>query len=165
MGTVETAITEVFKWFRESVRPAAVLCAMSFLALLPIHSWLVSVGVDVWMQKMHLWIVVAFVGSSLWLATFPIEKAYRIGLRIKYLHNLVPDEKRVLQPHILNNKRVRCFSWWHDGGTVNSLATLGLLSDTQARDNQHNPQFSIDPWTRRHLQKHPELVGLPKKSN
>jgi Super-infection exclusion protein B len=116
MGNVETAIIEVIKWFRESVRPAAVLCLMSILALVLPQSWLASFGVGIWMQKMHPWIVLVFVGSSLWLATFPIEKAYRIGLRIKYLHDLAPDDKRVLQPYILNNERVHCFSWGTTAG-------------------------------------------------
>jgi hypothetical protein len=120
MGNVETAIIEIIKWIRESVRPVIVLCVMSILALVPPHSWLVSVGMDMWMQKMHPWIVLVFVGSSLWLATFPIENAYRLGQRKKYLHNLASDEKKTLQPYILNNKTVHCFSWWHDGGIINN---------------------------------------------
>jgi hypothetical protein len=162
---MKEALIEIIKWVRESVRPVFVIFFLCSLMLFTPSSWLAAVGIVDSVHTYRFITSVLFAGSFIWLATFPIEHRYLRRRKVKLLENLASDEKKALQPYILDNKTIHCFSWWQDGGIAKNLAGRGLLSDTGVVDGGKNPHFAIDPWTLTYLREHPELVDLPKKPN
>ena len=161
---MKDAIIEIIKWIRESVRPVVVLLILSALVFFFPHSLASTIGLGDGFSKYRLVAFLCFVGSLVWLATFPIEKRYRSRGREKHLANLALDERDVLKNYILNNKKVHCFGWT-TVAVAKHLADRGFLSATGNADGAGNPYFAIDAWTFSYLCEHPELVGIPKKSN
>jgi hypothetical protein len=162
MGNIEGGIIEIIKWIRESVRPVYVIFVLSSLCLLP-GSWLAKIGMVDWTSAHHPIIVLFFLGAVVWLSSFPIEKQYYHQKRKSYLNQLTDEERNVLKPFILNAKKTQAFAM--NLAIARHLAQLHLLIETSTTDVRGHHVFVMDGWVFSHLTKHPEMVGLPKKSN
>lgn len=161
---MKEAIIEVIKWIKESIRPVFVLFVLSALVLFLPSNWIAALGGTGAFQRYRFVAFLGFVGSFVWLATFPIEKRYRLRQRKLYLNRLALDEKNVLAGYIARKETISCFGW-RTIGVAKNLAKSGILFDTGAVDGRNDPYFAMDNWTFAYLCEHPELVGLSKKSD
>lgn len=100
--STEGAVIEIIKWIRESIRPIVVMLIVSALALFLPQSWLAKIGIVEWLQRFRPWMILLFVGSLVWLATFPIEHGYLTIRRPGRLKQLTPEEYGVLKYYIQN---------------------------------------------------------------
>jgi hypothetical protein len=163
MGDFEAGVIEIIKWVRESVRPVYVILLLSGIGLLP-SSWLSAIGMADWASAHHPIIVLFFLGSIIWVSSFPIENRYRHWGRVMRLNELAQDQKDALKPYIQNNKTTHYFGWTTVSEAKN-LVKLGIFTETGIVDGMGSPAYAIDPWTFSYLRKHPELVGIKKNSN
>ncbi len=108
---MKDAIIEIIKWIRESVRPVIVILVLSAFLLFCPHSWASAIGLGDGFSKYRFIAFLCFVGSLVWLLTFPIEKRYLAHRAKKRLHQLTDAERNVLQPFIQNRKRTQHFAW------------------------------------------------------
>jgi len=164
MPDVKDAIIEIIKWIRESVRPVVVILVLSALLLFfPAH-WASSIGLEDGFSKYRLAALLCFVGSAVWLLTFPIEKKYQHRERTKRLHELTQHERDCLKPYILNRKRTNYFGW-STIADARSLVEPGILIETETQDGGGAKSFEISSWAYSYLCAHPELISTPKISN
>jgi len=164
MSDVKDAIIEIIKWIRESVRPVVVILVLAAVILFVPHSWASLIGLGDGFSKYRLVAFLCFVGSFVWLVSFPIERKYRSGNRSKYLSQLTQNEGDALRFYIQNRKRTQYFGW-NTIDVARSLARADVLIETSTVDGGGAPVFEISFWAYSYLCEHPELVGAPKNSN
>jgi len=157
--SVKDAIIEVLKWIRESVRPVFVTLFLSAAIVFLPHSWVTAIGLAQEFQKYRFIGLLFFIGSVVWLISFPIEMKYRSRGRKKYLGNLRSDQKEVLRIFVANRKTIQAFSR-SNLAIARDLEKLGILAESSANDGVH-PYFVIDPWVFSYLCDNPELVDIP----
>jgi hypothetical protein len=163
MPDVKDAIIEIIKWIRESVRPVIVILVLAFLVFVFPHSLAVALGAQDGFQRYRFVAFLCFVGSIVWLITFPIERKYRRRKKLKYLHNLTQEERNALQPFILNAKKTQAFAL--GAHVARHLTSIGILTETENRDIRGHSVFVIDEDVYSYLMHNPGLAGAGKNSN
>ena len=158
------AFVEIFKCVRESIRPVVMILILTALALFLPHTWLYGIGIGDWLQTYRPWVILLFAGSSIWLATFPVERLYKIWRMRRRLRNLAGDEKHVLRTYVQNAKTTQAFGNLNIG-VAKSLAMRGLLVEVHAAYNGGFPHFRIVPSAFSYLKKRPELLDIPPQSS
>jgi hypothetical protein len=156
--SAEGVVVEVIKWIRESVRPVVVLLVVNALALFVPQGWFTYIGIADAVQKYRPLAVLFFVGSLVWLGTFPIESQFYHWKRKKYLIQLTEEERNVLKPFILNAKKTQSFAM--NLATARHLVKAHVLTESPTTDIRGHIVFVIDSWVFAHLRKHPELIGI-----
>jgi hypothetical protein len=154
---VKDSIIEIIKWIRESVRPVVVIFVLSAMVLFAPHSWASSLGLADGFSKYRFVAFLCFVGSLVWLVSFPIEKQFIHRKRERYLKHLTEEERNVLKPFILNAKKTQAFRM--NLGIARHLAQQRLLVETSTVDVRGHTVFVMDDWVFSHLKKHSELLG------
>jgi poly-D-alanine transfer protein DltD len=129
---MKDTIIEIIKWIRESFRPLIVLFVLSALVLFSPHSWVAAMGVEEEVQKYRSVALLVFVGSFIWLITFPIEAQYYHRKGKRYLSHLTEEERNVLKPFIQNAKKTQSFAM--NVAVARHLAQLHLLRETSTTD-------------------------------
>jgi hypothetical protein len=159
---MKEAIIEIIKWIRESIRPVVVILVLAAIILFFPHSWTSSVGLGDGFSKYRFVAFLFFVGSIVWLLSFPIERQFRSRSRLKYFSQLTQQERDALRFYIQNRKRTQYFGW-KTIDVARSLARADILIETSTKDvGASEVCFEIALWAYSYLCEHPELVGAPK---
>jgi Super-infection exclusion protein B len=161
--SVKEGIIEIIKWIRESLRPVIVLFILSGLVLFSPRAWVAAIGVEDGVQKYRFVALLVFVGSFIWLATFPIEAGYHRWKKMRYLNHLTAEEKNILKPFIENARKMQAFV--ANLAVARHLAQFNILKETATTDVHGHKVFAINERVFSHLQENPELIGLDKKSS
>jgi hypothetical protein len=153
--------------------PARALAAVMIASAIAIWIAPVSGLLGVLRDPFWRWFGIAFLVSAAWLSTYPISHAWEwaAGKRrersvarkiVIRLANLTPHEKKVLFRYLDEDSTTA--NWGRGAGPVEALARDGiLLLLTQNHTPDFHPApyvFAIDDTAWKHLQAHPELVGL-----
>lgn len=157
MPGVKDTIIEIVKWIRESVRPVVVIFVLTAIVLFVPHSWVSSTGLGDGFSKYRFIAFLGFVGSFIWLISFPIEGRYYRWKGAKYLNYLTQEEKDVLSSFILNSKKTQAFSM--NLPIARHLALQHVVTETLTNDVHGHTVFVIKDWAYSHLREHPELLG------
>ena len=88
------------------------------------------------------------------------ESRRQAKIRESRLRDLTPEEKHYLAPYIFNNQNTQRFAF--DDGVVGGLAAKGILYRSSNLAQPDSIPYNIQPWARRYLREHPELLEGPK---
>jgi hypothetical protein len=160
---MKDAIIEIIKWIRESIRPVVVILALAAIVLFIPHSWATSVGLGDGFSKYRFIAFLCFVGSIVWLVSFPVEQRYFGRKKIQYLGSLTEEERNILRPFILNSKKTQSFAM--GAPVARHLVSLKILTETVDKDVRGHSVFVIDAAVCKHLTHNPKLVGAVRNSN
>lgn len=164
---------KLIEWLKLSPRYLfAVTVACSLLLFLP-ASTLKNLGLIDIQKSFRPWFGVIWIVCIALMATHGLIavglwgkgklKRYRLLRRgRRRLHNLTSEEKRRLAPYIAKNTRTQLFTY--TDGVVLELEVCGIIRRASIISEAFFEfPYNIQPWAWGYLNKHPELVGLPRK--
>ena len=130
--------------------------------------YLVRFGLFEFSQKNHVWFAIAFLGTAIFLCTYPIAWVYKkttesiqrkqfLRQGKDMLRNLSPDEKALLARFVRANGSVLNLDIM--SGTVRVLSAHGFIfqASNLGRLMRGFPH-KIQPWVLAHLKAHPECL-------
>jgi Super-infection exclusion protein B len=148
--------------------PLIAFGVVSGFLLFTSKSWLSRFGVDGFVEQYRPFVGIAvlvtwaLLGANLiwWLRELGVQKLKRHrtrSIRITSLNELTPDEKAFLLPYIRDDVTSRTVPLGN--GVVGGLVSSEILHRTASAAPYGDFPYNLQPWARRHLKEHPELLA------
>lgn len=160
--------TKILDWVKPHPSLLFALLLASGFALFGPTSALGMLGLADLVAAWRPWFGVTFVGSGAYLISLslrwiftsrksPVREWWRIFLYKRVLHDLNPQEKKILRDYLADDSVTQYFEL--QNGVVSGLERKRVLWRASILAAQFTTfPFNIQPWARRYLKRHPELL-------
>lgn len=153
----------VIDWVKLSPKYLIPFSLVSGLLIFANEKLLNTFGLSLLVNNIRPWIAIFFLISTaliasnfiVWLGgiiTKKISQTRNLNLRIKKLHKLSPDEKKILLSYLLQNTRTQTFPF-NDGRLAELIHYRIIFQSSNIGDINDWP-YNIQPWAWDYLQKH-----------
>jgi len=166
------AFSNLIEWFKTTPRYLFAATLVSGTALFLPNDMVNELGLTALRNLYRPWLGGVFLVAGGLLAAHGLtaitiwlrkEITFRLDLRRakQRLHDLTPDEKKLLAKYLINNTRTQIFPY--SDGVVSELEALVIIRRASDLGTLLDGfPYNIQPWAWKHLRKHPELVGIKK---
>jgi Super-infection exclusion protein B len=141
------------------------LWAPPFVSGLRLTPFVTQFGPYIGVAFLFVWLLILSAVASPFIPTgdqlkAKLEERAKLRAGQQRLHELTPAEKDLLRPYFQQNTNTQ--SLWWASGEVQGLVQEDIIAPVLpfARAGMGAP-LNIQPWAKRYLSDHPELVDLP----
>lgn len=162
-------LEQLVEWLKLPTKTLVAIAIASGLLLFAGNTFNEFLGFTVFIESYRPWIGVIFLVFGVLAVVNLTEKCIkkvnrwylskkRHSVAIERLKNLTDDEKLVLKPYILDQKRSHRF--WIDNGTVVELEKLGIIFRSSGFGEIYGRGFpyNMQPWVWEHLNNNVQFV-------